>query len=164
MQHGMVSVYYHSSTIAMSHCLNYNFGGSSLPKGSHCFEEDHFGINHIIHYLVYHIHCKVIRNHFMLRNSMVYRILDHCIGRLVVETYHVVAGCHIIHCLETLAIAFATDDGRINSPFDCSGIAIVVGSKNSIDYFVLNAIALSLVILVQDNMILVNLVLLDHRP
>jgi len=98
MQHGMVSVYYHSPTVADI------IGGSSPLMEILGFEEVHFGINHIIHYLVYHIHCKVVHNHSMLRSSMVYHIWDRCIP-LVLGTSSVVGGSHIIHCLETLAFS-----------------------------------------------------------
>jgi len=94
MQLGMASVYFHNPIIASI------VGGSSLLKGILGFEEVHFGINHIIHYLVYHIHCKVVHNHSMLRSSMVYHIWDRCIVHLVLGTSSVVGG-HTIHCLET---------------------------------------------------------------
>lgn len=76
---------------------------------------------------------------------MMYRISDRCIGRLVVETYHVIAGSHIIYCLKTLAIVFANDDGCIDFLFGCFGIdiVIVVGSKdhNSIVNLVFNILS-----------------------
>jgi len=153
MQLGMVSVYYHhSSTIAMSHCLNESFLGSSLLKGSRLGF-----VGHIIHYLVYHIHCKVVRNRSMLRNSMVYHIYCRCIvvHLVVVTSVASVVGGHIIHCLETLAIAIATDIDRIDFPF---GFGIILVAGNSIDYvLVLNVRSLG--ILARDNMILVNLLL-----